>query len=68
MLWKECHVARTTVLTWFITTLTVLGIAIPMGMETWKVSLAAFRELGSHGYGTFAVNHHRDELNGFLRR
>ncbi len=67
MLWKECHVARTTVLTRFITVLAVIGIAIPLGLETWKVSLAAFRELGSQGYGVLADNRYRDELNGFLR-
>jgi len=67
MLWKECHVARTTVLTRFVTGLALLGIAIPVGMETWRVSLAAFRELGSQGYGALAVNRYRNELNGFLR-
>jgi ABC-type transport system involved in multi-copper enzyme maturation permease subunit len=67
MLWKECHVARTTVLTRFITVIAVLGIAIPMSLETWRVSLAAFRELGSAGYGVDAVNRCRNELNGFLR-
>jgi ABC-type transport system involved in multi-copper enzyme maturation permease subunit len=67
MLWKECHVSRTTVLTRFITVLAVLAFAIPILLETWRVTLAAFRELGSQGYGALAVNHHRNELNGFLR-
>ncbi len=67
MLWKECHVSRTTVLTRFITVLAVLAFAIPILLETWRVTLAAFRELGSQGYGALAVNHHPNELNGFLR-
>jgi ABC-2 family transporter protein len=56
MLWKECHVARTTVLTRLITVLVVLGIAIPMGADTLRVSSSAFRELASQGYGALAVN------------
>jgi ABC-type transport system involved in multi-copper enzyme maturation permease subunit len=67
MLWKECHVVRTTVLARLITLLVVLGIAIPMGAETLRVSSSAFRELASQGYGALAVNRCRNELNGFLR-
>jgi len=67
MLWKECHVARTTVLTRLVIVLALLGIAISMEFTTWRISAAAFSELRDHGYGSQAFNPARDELNLFLR-
>ena len=67
MLWKECHVARTTVLTRFLTLLAVLAIAVPLGLETWRVRWRRSASWEVKGAGIFAVNRYRDELNGFLR-
>jgi ABC-type transport system involved in multi-copper enzyme maturation permease subunit len=67
MLWKECHVARISVLTRLVIVLALLGVAILMGITTWRTSEAAFRELQEHGYGSLAFHPARDELNIFLR-
>jgi len=67
MLWKECHVARTMVLTRLLIVLALLGIAIPTGFETWRISVAAFSELRDHGYGSVALHPARDELNALAR-
>jgi ABC-type transport system involved in multi-copper enzyme maturation permease subunit len=67
MLWKECHVARTTVLTRLVIVLAILGIAISTGPATWKTFAAAFSELRDHGYGAQAFHPARDELNLLVR-
>jgi ABC-type transport system involved in multi-copper enzyme maturation permease subunit len=67
MLWKECHVARTMVLTRLVIVLALLGIAVPTGFETWRISVAAFSELRDHGYGSVAFHPARDELNAIAR-
>ena len=67
ILWKECHLARTTVLARLVIALAVAGIAVPAGLETWRLSLNAFRELGVNGYGTLGANVAHNELNTFLR-
>jgi ABC-type transport system involved in multi-copper enzyme maturation permease subunit len=67
ILWKECHVARTTVLTRLVIALALLGIAILGGSEIWRISAAAIGELRVHGYGSQALHPARDELNFLLR-
>ena len=62
ILWKECHVARTMVLTRLVIVLAFLGIAISMGFAILSETAAAFSELRDHGYGSQAF-HPCDELN-----
>jgi ABC-type transport system involved in multi-copper enzyme maturation permease subunit len=67
ILWKECQVARTRVLTRLLIRLAFLGLAIPVGIATWSVTTAAFVELQNHGYGSQVLHPARDELNVVLR-
>jgi ABC-type transport system involved in multi-copper enzyme maturation permease subunit len=67
MVWKECNLARTSILLRVMTVTAVLAIAMPLASITWYYTAPAFEELRLNGYGAMGVTTAREQLNGFLR-
>ena len=67
MVWKECKLARLTILFRMAATFVALAIAVPLVNVTWTYAISAFEEVRVHGYGSLVFNSARNTFNVFLR-
>ena len=67
IVWKECTLARSTILFRIVTVAAALAIAMPLAGITWNYAAPAFEELRLHGYGSSGFTSARDQFNEFLR-